>query len=59
MNGCTMHPNGRTLLACESSSGNILAIDLGLPGRWDVWLQGDRLKPIASGKHPATRRRSM
>ena len=29
MNGCTMHPNGRTLLACESSSGHILAIDLG------------------------------
>ena len=28
MNGCTMHPNGRTLLACESSSGHILAIDL-------------------------------
>jgi sugar lactone lactonase YvrE len=46
MNGCTMHPNGRTLLACESSSGHILAIDLGRPGRWDVWLQGDRLRPI-------------
>ena len=46
MNGCTMHPNGRTLLACESSSGHILAIDLGQPGRWDVWLQGDRLRPI-------------
>jgi sugar lactone lactonase YvrE len=46
MNGCTMHPDGRTLLACESSSGRILAIDLGQPGRWDVWLQGDRLRPI-------------
>jgi sugar lactone lactonase YvrE len=46
MNGCTMHPNGRTLLACESSSGHILAIDLGQPGRWDVWLHGDLLKPI-------------
>ena len=46
MNGCTMHPNGRTLLACESSSGHILAIDLGQPGRWDVWLQGDRLRPV-------------
>src|SRR5438876_1107458 len=31
MNGCTMHPNGRTLLACESSSGHILAHDLGRP----------------------------
>jgi hypothetical protein len=46
MNGCTMHPNGRTLLACESSSGHILAIDLGQPGRCDVWLQGDRLRPV-------------
>src|SRR3977135_2707758 len=46
MNGCTMHPNGRTLLACESSSSHILAIDLRQPGRWDVWLQGDRLRPI-------------
>src|SRR5258708_1337003 len=49
MNGCTMHPNGRTLLACESSSGHILAIDLGQPGRWDVWLQGDRLRPVVPG----------
>ena len=46
MNGCTMHPNGRTLLACESASGNILAIDVDKPGRWDVWLQGERLRPI-------------
>ncbi len=53
MNGCTMHPNGRTLLACESSSGHILAIDLGQPGRWDVWLQGDRLRPIVP-KYPGS-----
>ena len=46
MNGCTMHPNGRTLLACESASGHILAIDLGQPGRWEVWLQGDRLRSL-------------
>jgi sugar lactone lactonase YvrE len=46
MNGCTMHPNGRTLLACESSSGDIVAIDLGQPDRWDVWLQGERLRPL-------------
>jgi sugar lactone lactonase YvrE len=49
MNGCTMHPNGRTLLACESSAGRILAIDLGQPGRWEVWLEGDRLRPIVPG----------
>jgi sugar lactone lactonase YvrE len=53
MNGCTMHPNGRTLLACESSSGDIVAIDLGQPGRWGVWLQGDRLRPIMP-KYPGS-----
>src|SRR5882672_6405494 len=49
INGCTMHPNGRTLLVCESASGRILAIDLDKPGHWDVWLQGNRLKPIIPG----------
>jgi hypothetical protein len=49
MNGCTMHPNGRMLLVCESASGQILAIDLGQPGRWEVWLEGDRLRPIVPG----------
>jgi len=49
MNGCTLHPNGRTLLACESASGHILAIDLDQPGRWEVWLQGDRLRPVVPG----------
>ena len=53
LNGCTMHPNGRTLLACESSSGHILAIDLGRPGRWDVWLHGDLLRPIVP-KYPGS-----
>src|SRR5215467_16062970 len=53
MNGCTMHPDGRTLLACESSSGHILAIDLRQPARWEVWLQGidsDRLCPDIRGR---------
>src|SRR5712672_1068749 len=48
MNGCTMHPSGRTLLACESASGHLLAIDLGQSGRWEVWLEGiglGRLSP--------------
>ncbi|HEV3342841.1 MAG TPA: hypothetical protein VG125_20885 [Pirellulales bacterium] len=49
INGCTMHPNGGTLLVCESASGRILAIDLDKPGRWDVWLEGDRLRPIVAG----------
>ncbi len=49
INGCTMHPDGRTLLVCESASGRILAIDLGQPGRWDAWLEGDRLRSIIPG----------
>src|SRR6266436_5991984 len=57
MNGCTMHPNARMLLACESSSGHILAIDLGQPGRYDVWLQGDRLRPVVR-KWPGSGSRS-
>src|SRR6266849_646481 len=45
MNGCTLHPNGHTLLACESLMGRILAIDLREPGRWSAWLTDERLKP--------------
>jgi len=40
MNGCTMHPSGRTLLACESASGHILAIDLGQPGAGTCGFRG-------------------
>ncbi len=53
MNGCTVHRSGRTLLACESSSGDILAIDLDQSGRWDVWLHGDQLRPIVP-KYPGS-----
>jgi sugar lactone lactonase YvrE len=49
MNGCTLHPNGGTLLVCESGTGRILAIDLDKCGRWDVWLQGDRLRSLIPG----------
>jgi sugar lactone lactonase YvrE len=45
INGCTLHPDGRTLLACESLTGRILAIDLREPSRWSAWLTDDRLKP--------------
>jgi sugar lactone lactonase YvrE len=45
INGCTLHPDGRTLLACESLTGRILVIDLREPGRWSAWLTDDRLKP--------------
>jgi sugar lactone lactonase YvrE len=44
MNGCTPHPDGRTLLVCESVTGRILAIDQ-KEKRWSVWLQDDRLRP--------------
>jgi hypothetical protein len=49
INGCTMHPNGRSLLVCESASGRVLAIDLEKPGRCNVWLRGDLLKSIVPG----------
>ena len=45
VNGCTLHPNGYTLLACESLTGRVLAIDLHEPGRWSAWLTDERLKP--------------
>jgi sugar lactone lactonase YvrE len=44
MNGCTLHPDGRTLLACESATGRILAIDQ-VDRRWQVWLEDARLRP--------------
>ena len=44
LNGCTPHLDGRTLLACESITGRILAIDQ-IANRWSVWLQDDRLRP--------------
>jgi len=44
MNGCTPHPDGRTLLVCESVTGRILAIDQ-KEKRWSVWLGDDRLRP--------------
>jgi sugar lactone lactonase YvrE len=49
MNGCTFHPDGRTLLACESVTGRILAIDTLAPGCWSAWLIDDRLKPEEPG----------
>jgi sugar lactone lactonase YvrE len=48
-NGCTVHPNGGTLLVCESASGRILAIDLRQPGRCDIWLQENRLQSVVPG----------
>lgn len=44
MNGCTPHPDGRTLLVCESVTGRVFAIDQ-LEKRWRVWLEDGRLQP--------------
>ena len=44
MNGCTPHPDGRTLLACESVTGRVLAVDQ-RERRWRAWITDDRLRP--------------
>jgi len=44
MNGCAVHPDGQTLLVCESLTGRILAIDQDTQ-RWSVWLEDDQLRP--------------
>ena len=49
VNGCTVHPNGGTLLVCESASGRILAIDLAEPALWEVWLEENRLRSVVPG----------
>jgi sugar lactone lactonase YvrE len=45
MNGCTVHPNGRELLVCESRSSRILSIDLRQPNKWSVWLEHELIGP--------------
>lgn len=52
MNGCTIHPNGRELLACESRSGRVLAIDLREPNKWSVWLEDELIGPAGSPRVP-------
>ena len=50
MNGCAVHPNGRSLLVCESASGSVLSIDLQKPGKWSVWLQDELIAPPPTDK---------
>jgi sugar lactone lactonase YvrE len=45
VNGCTVHPNGRDLLVCESRSSRILAIDTTEAGKWSTWLEDDWIGP--------------
>lgn len=44
MNGCTPHPDGQTLLVCESLTGRIFAVDQ-TSRRWSAWLEDQRLRP--------------
>ena len=44
MNGCTPHPDGQSLLACESATGRILEIRQDR-AEWRSWLADDRLRP--------------
>jgi sugar lactone lactonase YvrE len=46
LNGCTLHPDGHTLLICESLTGRVLAADLHQPGAWRTWLADERLTPV-------------
>jgi sugar lactone lactonase YvrE len=45
MNGCALHPDGRTLLACESVTGRVLAIDRSKRS-WCAWIADERLRPV-------------
>jgi sugar lactone lactonase YvrE len=45
LNGCALHPDGRTLLVCESITGRILAVDL-LERRWTAWIGDELLRPV-------------
>jgi sugar lactone lactonase YvrE len=45
MNGCAPHPDGHTLLVCESVTGRIIAVDLRKP-EWTVWIADDILSPV-------------
>jgi sugar lactone lactonase YvrE len=44
MNGCTPHPDGNSVLACESLTGRILKIST-VTAAWSVWLSDSRLCP--------------
>lgn len=48
LNGCTVAPDGRTLLVCESLTGRVLAVDMGTRG-WATWLGDDALRSPVEG----------
>ena len=46
LNGCAPHPDGRTLLVCESMTGRILGVDLRERAAWWTSVTDDRLRPL-------------
>jgi hemoglobin len=44
LNGCAAHPDGRTLLICESITGRILAVDQ-VERSWRTWKLDEQLQP--------------
>lgn len=46
LNGCTAHPDGRTLLACDSMTGRVLGVDMRERGAWWTSIADDRLRPV-------------
>ena len=48
LNGVTLHPDGKRLLAAESATGRILAIDMQTQSA-ATWAEDDRLKPVGEG----------
>jgi sugar lactone lactonase YvrE len=51
MNGCALHPDGRTLLACESITGRVIAIDRSKRS-WRPWIDDERLRPVGDQMIP-------
>jgi sugar lactone lactonase YvrE len=46
LNGCAVHPDGHTLLVCDSHLGHVLAIDLRQPHCVESWLTDTRFVPL-------------
>jgi sugar lactone lactonase YvrE len=48
LNGCTPHPDGVTLLVCESMTGRVLAVDQLQRNTWQTWIADERLSPTGT-----------
>jgi len=49
LNGATPHPNGRSLLICESVTGRVIEVDQTAHGQWRTWLHDPQLAPTGQG----------